>query len=96
MTKLHFPHSLMLTMVDSLRDALWFIQASLRCAWAAENLFLRKELALYFERKLKPRRARPCDPVEPSVAVGKAFGCFGNGNRSLEGRSPKADRHRGQ
>jgi putative transposase len=29
-----------------------------RCALAAENLFLRKQLALFQERKLKPHRAR--------------------------------------
>src|SRR4029077_7686495 len=41
-------------------DALRFIGLILRphCALAAENLFLRKQLALYLERKVKPRRAR--------------------------------------
>ena len=41
-------------------DALSFIRVSLRarCAMAAENLFLRKQLALYSERNLKPRRAK--------------------------------------
>jgi transposase InsO family protein len=43
-----------------LLDALRFIRLSLlpRCALAAENLFLRKQLALHLERKVKPRRAR--------------------------------------
>jgi hypothetical protein len=61
MTKLDSLPSLLPTMVDLLRDALRFIQASLRprCALAAEKLFLRKQLALYLERKVKPRRARP-------------------------------------
>ena len=42
-----------------LLDALRFIRLSLRphCALAAENLFLRKQLALYLERKVKARRA---------------------------------------
>ena len=40
-----------------LLDAMKFIRLSLRphCALAAENLFLRKQLALYLERKMKPR-----------------------------------------
>jgi putative transposase len=42
-----------------LLDALRFIRLSLRphCALAAENLFLRKQLALFLERKVKARRA---------------------------------------
>lgn len=42
-----------------LLDALRLIRLSLRphCALAAENLFLRKQLALYLERKVKARRA---------------------------------------
>ena len=49
-----------LTALDLLLDALRFIRLGLRphCALAAENLFLRKQLALYLERKVKPRRAR--------------------------------------
>src|SRR5205814_963698 len=40
-------------------DILTFLQLILRSpmALAAENLFLRKQLALYVERKQKPRRA---------------------------------------
>lgn len=42
-----------------LADALRFLQLCLRppAALAAENLFLRKQLALYQERQVKPRRA---------------------------------------
>lgn len=41
-------------------DSIRFVRTSLRprCALAAENLFLRKQLALYVERNLKPRRAK--------------------------------------
>ncbi len=41
-------------------DAIRFVRASLRLkgALAAENLFLRKQLALYADRNLKPRRAK--------------------------------------
>ena len=41
------------------RDLLVFLRLNLRSrpALAAENLFLRKQLALYVERKRKPRRA---------------------------------------
>jgi len=47
-------------MFDLLLDTLRFIRVSLRprCALAAENLFLGKQLALYRERKVKPRRAK--------------------------------------
>ena len=34
-----------------------FLAARPSCALAAENLFLRKQLALFQERKVKPRRA---------------------------------------
>jgi putative transposase len=34
-----------------------FVTAHSRSALAAENLFLRKQLALFQERKVKPRRA---------------------------------------
>lgn len=51
---------LLLTLFDPWRDGLRFIRVSLRprCPLAAESLFLRKQLALYLERKVKPRRAR--------------------------------------
>jgi putative transposase len=49
----------LLTIFDLLLGAVRFIGLSLRqrSALAAENLFLRKQLALYLERKVKPRRA---------------------------------------
>jgi hypothetical protein len=56
---------MMLTLMDGVRtiikllgDLLTFIWLILRPhgALAAENLFLRKQLAMYQERKLKPRR----------------------------------------
>jgi len=52
--------SLLLTTFDLLLDALSFIRLSLqqRCTLAAENLFLRKQLALYLERQVEPRRPR--------------------------------------
>src|SRR5919197_2384177 len=42
-----------------LLDTAWFLRLCLRprAALAAENLFLRKQLALYQERNAKPRRA---------------------------------------
>lgn len=60
MPKPDFPSTVLLTMFDLLLDVLRFIPAGLRprCALAAENLFLRKQLALYLERKVKPRRAK--------------------------------------
>ena len=59
MPKLDFLSNLLLTMFDLLLDTLRFIRVSLppRCSLAAENLYLRKHLALYLKRGVKPRRA---------------------------------------
>ncbi len=50
---------LLLTVASLFQDTLRFIGAVLRSrsALMAENLFLRKQLVLYLERKVKPRRA---------------------------------------
>src|SRR5688500_18328077 len=47
------------TMARVAGDVLRFVSSMLRphAQLAAENLFLRKQLALYLERKVKPRRA---------------------------------------
>ena len=60
MPKLDSLSNLLGTLVDLPLDALRLISLGLRprCALAAENLFLRKQLALYVERNLKPRRAK--------------------------------------
>jgi len=60
MPKLHPLFGLLLTTFDLLLDSLRLIGASLqtRCRLAAENLFLRKQLALYLERQVRPRRAK--------------------------------------
>jgi putative transposase len=52
--------NMLLSTFALLLDALRFIRLSLRLryALAAENLFLRKQLALYLERQVKPRRAK--------------------------------------
>jgi len=52
--------SLLLTIFDLLLDAFRFIRLSLQpcCTLAAENLFLRKQLALYLERHVEPPRPR--------------------------------------
>ena len=59
MSKLDCLHHLLLTTFDLWLDILRFIRLSLRPNWAlaAENLLLRKQLALYLERKVKPHRA---------------------------------------
>ena len=53
----------LLTTFDLLLDALKFIRLSLqpRCTLAAENLFVRKQLALYLERKVRPRQGYPSE-----------------------------------
>ena len=50
---------LLLTLAALVRDTLTFIGRGVRSrpALMAENLFLRKQLALYLEREVKPRRA---------------------------------------
>jgi len=65
MPKLNFLCNVLLIMFDLLRDTLRFIRVNLRAqrALAAENLFLRKQLALYLERKVKPRRAEAATKV---------------------------------
>lgn len=52
--------NLPLTLFDLFLDVLTFIRLSLplRYALAAENLFLRKQAALYVERQVQPRRPR--------------------------------------
>src|ERR1700704_14117 len=47
------------TAVQGLVDVVRFAAVAVRSRWqmAAENLFLRKQLALYRERQVKPRRA---------------------------------------
>jgi len=58
MPKLHSRTNLLLRPLDLLLDALRSIGLSLRldCALAAENLFLRTQLALYLERQVEPSR----------------------------------------
>src|SRR5215467_14532216 len=60
MPKLNSLSQVVVTAVDLLLDALRFVQLSLqpRSALAAENLFLRKQLALYLDHQVKPSRAR--------------------------------------
>jgi putative transposase len=59
MSKLNSLPHLLLTSHDLWLDALRFIRLTLQPnrALVAENLFLRKQLALYLERKVKPHRA---------------------------------------
>src|SRR5215467_5122038 len=66
MLKLNSLHHLLLTTFELWLDVLRFIRLSLQPDWAlaAENLFLRKQLTLYLERKVKPHRATEhLDPV---------------------------------
>src|SRR6516225_582801 len=60
MPKLRSLSELLLTIFHLLLDLLRLIGAGMqpRCRLAAENLFLRKQLALYLERQVKPRRAK--------------------------------------
>ncbi len=60
MLRLDSLSNVLLIMFELLLGALRFVRLSLRrgSALAAENLFLRKQLALHLERKVKPRRAK--------------------------------------
>jgi hypothetical protein len=67
-----------------------------RIALAAENLFLRKQLALYRERRVKRRRAS--DPLRLtlgllarcSAGTETPFDSCGAGDRGLAGRGSRA------
>jgi hypothetical protein len=52
-------------------DLLRLVSAAVRshAQLAAENLFLRKQLALYVERQVKPRRADDATTQERAAAV---------------------------
>ena len=65
-TVLHFAGTLLTLLVDVVR----FLRLCLRpsAVLAAENLFLRKQLALYQERHVNPRRATRCHPPRPGLA----------------------------
>jgi hypothetical protein len=69
MPKHDFLSNVMLIVFDLLLDTLKFVRVSLRPRWAlaAENLFLRKQLALYLKRKVKSRRAEAAQ-VDSGVA----------------------------
>ena len=66
--------NLLLTIFAFLLDALRFVRLCLRPpgALAAENLFLRKQLALYLERKVKPRRTKAASKLT-LVLLSKLF-----------------------
>jgi putative transposase len=61
----HYPIQLAGTLLKLLVDALRYVGFCLRspATLAAENLFLRKQLALYRERNIKPRRATPATRI---------------------------------
>ena len=74
MPKLNSLPHLLLTTFGLWLDALRFIRLSLQPKWAlvAENLFLRKQLALYLERKVRPRRASDATRLAP-VLLSRPF-----------------------
>ena len=72
MPKLDSLSNLLLTIFDLCLDAVRLVRLSLRrrCALAAENLFLRKQLALYLEHQVKPRRAKAPTRLTPVLLSG--------------------------
>jgi hypothetical protein len=67
-----FPH-LIQTILGVFLDALIFLRLCLKpmATVAAENLFLRKQLGLFVERKVKPRWATDSHPIytRPRVSL---------------------------
>ena len=73
----HFFYTLRQVLADLGR--FMFLFSRPRVALAAENLFLRKQLALFQERKVRPRRAEDSTrwvmaTLEPSVPVARCAG----------------------
>jgi hypothetical protein len=64
------------TIVRVAGDVLRFMPSALRprAQLAAENLFLRKQLALYLEREVKPRRADDVTRIGWSRCRGSSIG----------------------
>ena len=60
----------MFVLVLLLQDAVRFLLLGTRSSAAvkAENLFLRKQLALYLERKARPRRADDACPYRKTIS----------------------------
>src|SRR5215831_15951190 len=86
--------SLLLALVG---DALRFLVLGThsQAALKAENLFLRKQLALYLEREVKPRRATDATRLsmvllsrlftwQNAAGIGKDSGCSGAGSQGHE------------
>ncbi len=64
------------TVIEIVVDVLQFVGLGLRshARLAAENLFLRKQLALYLEREAKPRRASNATRLTSSGSPGSSIG----------------------
>jgi putative transposase len=58
-------------LLDLVQDALQFLLSGTRSsvAFKAENIFLRKQLALYMEREAKPRRATGATRLSSTLAA---------------------------
>ena len=72
------------------QDALQFLLLGTRSATAikAENMFLRKQLALYLEREVKPRRATDATRLS-LVLLSRLFACCRpSGPRRIASRVP--------
>ena len=92
MPKLNSLPHLLLTTFDLWLDTLRFIGLSLQPNWvlAAENLFLRKQLALYLDRKVKPHRATDATPLDPSIPFQTLCLATGSDNREAGHLDPVA------
>jgi hypothetical protein len=95
---LHHLVQLTCTLLTLLVDAAHFLWLCLHSptALAAENLFLRKQLALYQERQVTPRRAtdairlallwRLCNLRRFSAGIGRDSDCSSGGSPPLDAR----------
>jgi len=93
---------LVFILLDLAQDALQFLLSGTRSSAAlkAENIFLRKQLALYLEREAKPRRATDATRLSMVLLsrlfawqntlinvkpIARVFSCSGDGSREREG-----------
>jgi hypothetical protein len=92
MLKLGSLSNLSVAVFDLWLDTLRFIRLSLRShlALAAENLFLRQQLALYLERQIKPRRAKVGTRLTPGVAFQTICVATGSDHRQARHFHPVA------
>ena len=72
-------------LIELVAEALRWLRLAFRSSQSiqAENLFLRRQLALYIERGVKPRRIDPADRPDSTVTtlrLARRAGCCASGD----------------